>query len=324
MSSTLTWKNGGLGVHTGDTTSAYLLDLKTLIETHAGDAEFLWQVASFDNAGSPVTLVLKRKDLSVGRILILTYPSGVANNNPTIHDTAEYLNGVQCTYFPAGNVDSPSNIDSVSGTIMGDDTGALLLSGAQALSGFYNSPSYLPFYFDCDAGIVFGSQANFSASLVVLGAGDLVVDTSDNAYACCFNLGSFSTFGGASTPVTWSSTVYTTGVTSSRVNVDYDVLNSQYFFAFEMSGSWAAVAYASAASSVLIDTALNKAWFMPVPLVGHRKGEGLVLKLRQMAYGPSTGEAYATYDDGTGVQAIACQSYSSGGAGPMWFTNFKA
>jgi hypothetical protein len=122
----------------------------------------------------------------------------------------------------------------------------------------------------------------------------------------------------------WSTAVTNAGIATSAycVRTNYGSANRQYFNAWAPGGPWAASVVGSV--DILTNTALNKAWFVPVQLLGQTKGEGFVIKLRQMAYGPGTVGPFTVYNT-TGPVAAAREvgNYTTGGNGHMWLTNFK-
>jgi hypothetical protein len=78
------------------------------------------------------------------------------------------------------------------------------------------------------------------------------------------------------------------------------------------------------ATDILTSTSVNKVWFVPSQILGQTKGEGFVLKLRQMGYGPGTVGAFTVYNT-TGPVAAARQmsNHTAGLNSGAWLTNFK-
>ena len=318
MSSTLTWKNSGLGVKNGTTTLDFFTDFKSLVESHASDPEYLWQVASSDLTGTPYFVNLKRKDGSPGRILLLGHSSSWVENE-AIFNGPESVNIVYITYFPAGNVDTPSNLNQTSGTVMGDDTGALYVNGS-SINSIYGGSRQV-FYFESEAGVVVVGQQPTSTTGYMIGAGDLVVDELDNAYPCSFGYqgSTIGTFGGATSPMAWRSTDALPNNLIPAIRANYNGDNRLFFHAYAPTG-WGT---STGASDMLVDEAENKAWFAPVPLLGQTKGEGFALKYRQIAFGPASTVDFDTYEDGGIVRAAQLCANTSGSAGAPWVTNFK-
>lgn len=325
MSATLTWQNSGLGTKTGTTVAAFIADVVSVVNSKSGDGAFAWAVASSNTATSPNYVVLKRKSGAAGRVLIAVWTSSPAGNNSAILDGAPATNAAYCAFFPAGNVDTPSNLTASSGTIMGDDTGAVKVGTAGAVSTIYGA-SFQPFYFDSAEAIFFGFQNPAAASIYGFGAGYLLVDAADNEYAAVVSSGgttlsSFSS--GSSATFSWTSSANGAGTGSSPcARTNYGSANRVYYSAFQPSGAWAQQAVGP--SDVLTDTSASKAWFVPMQMLGMTKGEGFALKLRQIGFGPGTTGPFASYNTtGPVVAARQFNAMTSGGNGYPWFTNFK-
>lgn len=322
MSATLTWYNSGLGTKTGTTNATLIDDIVTLVNSKSGDSNFKWEIASSNNGASPLYVVLKRKDASAGRILLVIWSSAPAGNNSAILDAAPTTNALYGAWFPNGNVDTPSNLTASSGTILGDDTGCVKVWAAMAVTSFY-ATNFQFFYFDSTEAVLFGSQNPGAGTLYMAGAGDLLVDASDVAYGATFSFGTTSAvIGSQTTPMAWSSSAPNAGSSTPCVRTNYGSTNRVYFLGFAPTASWAASAISS--SDILSDTANAKVWIVPVQLLGQTKGEGFVLKFRQFGMGPGTTAAFTPYNE-TGPTVAARQFYAgtTGGNGYPWATNFK-
>lgn len=324
MSATLTWYNSDLGVKTGITSANMVDDIVTLVNSFSGDANYSWEIADSNNGASPRYVVLKPKSGAVGRILLVVWTSSPAGNNAAILNGSSLPTDVLfCTYFPAGNVDTPSNLTVSSGTIMGDDTGALYVSPYTDVSTMYGSLRQ-PFYFDSAEAMFFGFCNPASGTFYGFGAGNLVVDLNDNAYPANIGFGNqgMNTMV-SSDPMGWNppGTVLSPSALQGRTRTNYGAANRTYFNAYT-AGSWQGSS--SASQDMLADAANSKADFVPIPLIGQTKAEGFVLKLRQIARGPyHSGVAFPAYSTtGPVVAARKFQGASSGGDG-LWFTNFK-
>lgn len=324
MSATLTWYNSGLGTKTGTTVAALINDIVSLVNSYSGDANFSWQVASSSTAASPNYVVLKRKDGSAGRILLVIWTSAPAGNNAAILDQAPSSNSLYGAWFPSGNVDTPSNLTASSGTILGNDSGCTKVWAPMVVGAVY-AASFQPFYFDSAEAVFFGFQNPAAAALYGSGAGDLLVDASDNAYGCVVGYGSaqnLSNFSTTTATMIWSALKPNAGATGACVRTNYGASGRVYFQAYAPSSSWAAANVSS--TDILTDTSNSKAWFVPVQLLGQTKGEGFVLKLRQFGYGPGTSGAFTPYNTtGPVVAARQFNAATAGGNGYPWFTNFK-
>lgn len=325
MSATLAWQNSGLGAKTGTTVAAAIADIATLVSSKSGDAAFLWAVASSSTAASPNYVVLKRKSGAAGRILIACWTSAPAGNNAAILDAAPTSNALYIAFFPAGNVDTPSNLTASSGTIMGDDTGAVKVSASCAVSFAY-AALLQPFYFDSAEAVFFGFQnPAVSTSLCGFGAGYLLVDAADNEYAATVSFGNTAlhTFGQTTSGMGWTTTAQVAGTSSApHVRTNYGAAGRAYFGAYAPAGAWAS--QATGPTDILTDTSLSRAYFVPFQLLGQAKGEGFALKLRQIAFGPGTTGAFSAYNTtGPVVAARQFNAATTGGGGFPWFTNFK-
>ncbi len=326
MSATLTWKSSGLGVKTGTARDNWFDDLNTLVGSFGSDSTYRWQVASFSLAGNPRYLVLKRKDGSAGRILLIGYTSAPAGANTTLFDvaagsiltTAPYI-----AWFPNGNVDTPSNLTASSGTILGSDTGAVKVGAAHVYTTSY-AALFQHYYFESQEGIWFFNQNPAAVAAYAVAAGDLVVDSSDVAYGCtiAFSGNTLSNWGTSTSVIPFTITALSAGFSGPAVRTNHGASNRIYYHAYAPSGTWASVAVSS--TDILTDAPNNKAWFVPVELLSATKGEGFVLKHRQAAFGPGTVGPLSVYNTtGPVVAAINCSAATAGGVGYPWLTNFK-
>lgn len=324
MSATLEWASSGAATKTGTTINTLLDDLDTLVTSKAGDASFFWEKASKSSAATPFYLVLKPKSGAAGRILLLCYTSAPANSNSEIFDAAATTNVLYGAYFPAGNVDTPSNLTAASGTIMGDDTGAVKVWTSLSIASIYATNTQV-FYFDSAEAMVFGFQNPAAGGVGFAGAGNLLVDSSDNAYSAVFSFGinATSNFGSQTSVMTFSPTFPNAGNNTPCVRTNYGSSNRVYFQAWVPAGAWGASAVSS--TDILTDTSNSKAWFVPVQLLGQTKGEGFLVKLRQIVIGPGTVSPLYPYNTtGPVVQARQANLATGGGTGYPWLTNFKA
>lgn len=325
MSSTLTWNFSGLGSKTGTTAAAMLTDFKAVFDSKNADGTFLWTVAASELVTSPLYINLKRKDGSVGRILIVIWTSAPAGNNSAILEGAPTnALGFAC-YFPNGNVNTPSNLTASSGTIMGDDTGVIKATSFGSFGTTYSS-NIVPFYAECSAGIFFGVGTPAASTIYGTAVGEFLVDAADNAYAGILNFTGNSTtltqFGAAIMP--WSTGDITAGgnSSSSYVRTNYGAADRLYFFAYTPSGNWPSASVSS--TDILTDVSNGKAWFAAPILLGQTKGEGMVLKLRQICYGPGTQGPFQPYfNSGPTVVARQFCCQTTGYTGLPWLTNFK-
>lgn len=322
MSATLSWASSGLGTKTGTAIGNLFADLVTLITSKAGDSSFYWQVASSNTGSTPYQITLKRKDGSAGRILLVAWSSAPAGNNSAILDGAPTTNSLYGAYFPAGNVDTPSNLTASSGTIMGDDTGAVKVWAGLNIATIYGA-SVQGYYFDCAEAVAFAFQNPSAANPSFAAAGAILVNGSDNAYDGVMSFGANTAqVGVQSSPMPHVVTSTNAGTATPCVRTNYGSSNRTYYLAWAPSGTWASVAVSS--TDILTITASNLAYFVPLQLLGQTKGEGFILKLRQMAIGPGSVGALTVYNTtGPVVQARQVSASTTGATGAMWLTNFK-
>jgi hypothetical protein len=322
MATTLTWNFSGFGTKSGTTNAALIDDIVALVNNKSGDVNYKWQVASSNNATNPMHIVLKRKDASAGRLLLLVPTVVPGTQNPVLFDQAPSANVLYGAWFPAGNADSPSNVFSASGTVIGDDTGAVKVWAGMAIGPVYTTGVQV-FTVDSNEGIYFFFQSPSAATLYGAGAGKLVVTGADAEQDCVVSLagGQWNSFGtGGVMP--WSANITNAGSTLACIRTNYGSANRTYYFAWSPNGSWLSQAIGN--TDVLSDTSTQRLWFQSVGLVGQTKGEGIVLKMRQFGYGPATTGPFTPYNT-TGPVTAARQANGAtvGGVGYPWFTNFK-
>lgn len=324
MATVLTWLSSGVGTKTGTTLAAFITDVVALFNSYSSNPNYLWQVASSSTAGNPHWIVLKRKSGAAGRILIVAWTSAPAGNNAAILDTTPNTNNIFLAWFPNGNVDTPSNLTAASGTIMGNDTGVVKCVAMGQLATLYGA-SRLPFYFESAEAVWFGFSTGGGTTVSGGGAGDILIDGAGNAYGGVYGVGSgdnLGTFGSTTSPLPWGTTSILAGDNTAACRTNYGAANRLYFHAYAPSGAWANSAVG--ASDILTETSSSKAWFVPVLLLSRVKGEGFVLRLRQVAMGPGTVGPFTTYNT-TGPVVAARQfcSNSAGGNGFPWMANFE-
>lgn len=322
MSATLTWASSGAITKTGTTIATLLDDIDTMLTAKAGDATFYWQKASKSSASTPYYLVLKPKSGAAGRILLLCYTSAPAGTQPVLFDQAPSTNVLYVAYFPNGNIDTPTNLTAASGTVMGSDTGAVKVSGNITIASCY-AASVQVAYFDSAEAMAFLFQNPASAAVGFLAAGNILVDAADSAYAAVMSTGTTANFGNPSnTCLPWTASTILAGAATSCVRTNYGATNRTYFSAWLPNGQWANATIGP--GDILTDTATSRAWFVPLSLLGQAKGEGLVLKLRQIGLGPSTTGPLVPYNTtGPVVAARQVSLATAGSNGAPWLTNFK-
>ena len=330
MSATLTWFNSGLFTKssTGATTTLVFTDLNSMFTAKAGDSAFSWQVASANTSSNPFYIVLKPKAGGDGRILIAAW-SSASTYNTAILDQAPQIDTVYMTYFPNGNTDTPAALSlnpatTSAPTILGNDTSVVKFSAGISCGNLYNTTTGTQqlWYMDSAEALVIGSQnpSGTVSPIYAIGAGYLLVDSSDTTYPASFTSPGVTNFGNMIGFAPWQASAITSGSSSilSGIKAHFNGSNKTYYQAFH--ASWPGQ---SSSLSVLENTATSQAWFVPVSLLGHTKGEGIVLKLRQIGLGPASTTQFATYSTGVGLQARHFSCYTGGNSSAPWFTNFK-
>ena len=325
--STLTWQSSGLATKTGTSMTAYFTDFAAMVNSKLGDANFAWQVAASNLGATPFWVNLKRKDGSPGRILFIAWTTNPGVNNPVLLDTTPQTANTYLAFFPNGNVDTPSNL-TTAGVVMGNDTDCTKVGNNEALASAYTTSTQL-FYFDSPEAIYIGTQNPAAAVCKGMGAGYLVVDANDNAYPSVLGFGtgtaqmeSWGISGGNFPSIPWTTAGVQSGSSGSCVRIVAGGVSRAYFMAYQPTGIWANQAVSSV--DILTETATNRAWFVPTPLLGLLKGEGLIYKMRQMGWGPGAVGPFQVYNTtGPIVQARQFNARTAGGNGYPWLTNFK-
>ncbi len=323
MSATLTWYASGLGTKTGTGIANLLDDLDTLVTSKSADANFKWETAGKSTGATPYYYLMRRKDGSAGRIALICWTSAPAANNVAILDGAPTNNNVNLVYFPSGTGTTLSNLTAASGTICGVDTNAVKCTNMGVFGTIYGT-SIQPFYYENAEGVLFGFGNPASSSTYGGGAGSLLVDAADVAYDCTFGINAvtFTGFGGTTALFPYQSAGVLAGASTACVRTNYGSSNRAYYQAWAPSGNWANVSVS--ATDILTDTGNSKAWILGCPLLGNTKGEGMVLKLRQIGYGPGTTGPFSVYNTtGPVVAARQFSQTTTGVTGAPWCANFK-
>lgn len=326
MSSTLTWRVT-TAAKTGTGVANLIDDIVSAVNAVSGNADYKWEVASSNNSATPYYVVLKRKDASAGRILLVVWTSGPAGVNSAILDASPASNTLFLAYFPSGNVDSPSNLTAASGTIMGDDSNCTKVVPIAALATMYTT-SYQPYVWDSEEAVYFIFQNPAAVTAYWCCAGAVFVDAADDAYEGAGaggggSGGALNLWGASNITPAWNVTPPSAGgsATTTSNAAFRGIDGSIYYFAFGTVGSWQ---QAAIASSVLYDTGINRAWFVPNWLIKAGVGQGFPVKLRQVATGPATTAAHAEYNTLTLTPAaINGNAFTSGANSSPWFCNFK-
>lgn len=323
---TLTWHMSGLATKTGTNENALFADMKTAFDANNGNSDFKWTVASSNVASTPYYIVLKRKNGSAGRILLLSYTSP-PSTNPTLFSFNPSTGRFFVAYFPNGSVDTPSNLNATSGVILGNDTGCTMAAWIGAPTTIYNANIQF-YYSDCEEGCGFFFQNPGVANVVYGGiAGNLMVDLADtNAYPTAMGVGTSigllsigNTTGFSYIGFTAGGIVPGTG--QSGVRVYKGGASRDAFQAFNPTG-WASQPIS--ANDILTDTSNSKAYFCPIMFLTGTKGEGITMKLRQIAHGPQGVGAFPVYNEtGPTVVAYCPTPCTTAVTGLFWLLNKK-
>ena len=200
---------------------------------------------------------------------------------------------------------------------MGDDSNCVKVSAALAVATIY-ATGIVPFYFDSAEAVIFCWQNPSNTTCYACGAGSLLVDASDNAYGATFGMQAFSF---AASNMTWANTKPLASSTTACFRTNYGSADRTYFQAWNPTGVWASSAVSS--TDILTDTGANKAWFVPVQLLGQTKGEGSYSKCARCHRAGHSWPADCLQHDGLVVQARQANIATVGGNGLLWLTNFS-
>lgn len=332
MSATLTWYNSGLGTKLGTAIGNFFTDFKTLVDSKAADPNFSWEISASSLAGTPYYLWFRPKSGAAGRILLISWSSAPAGNNAAILDGAPVTTVVYVAYFPAGTAASPSNLTASSGTISGDDTNCVKCGTWGAVATLYGA-SIQPYYFDSTEALVFCTGNPSSAgSQFFTAVGQIVVDANDVAYGATYgtNQTTLSAYGSTTGPLPWATSGLSAGAAGVGIKSNYAsqaVVGSIYptwYPVWAPSGPWTTQTY-GAVTDVLTDTTNTDVWFVPNVLMScGTKGGGFPLKLRQIAFGPSSQGQFTVYNTAGPVTQVRNMSCATApGTGYPWLTNFK-
>jgi len=327
MSATLTWYSSGFGAKTGTTATTFIQDIKTLMDSKAADPNFSWEVcdSNFVSANTRY-LNMRPKSGAAGRILIVIWVTAPGVNNPVLLDQSPTIGGSNfyIAFFPNGNTASPSNL-TTAGVVMGNDTGAVKVNGSNTDTSFY-SASIQPFYFESAEAVWFGAQNPAALACWMFGAGWIVVDDLDDEYPAVVTFGTVSAQSWGTNILPWQTAYQNAGLsTQSALRTTYPTPSLQRCYWAMWNPSSAAWSSSPVGpNDILTDTGTNRVWFVAVQLLGNAKGEGPILKMRQIGFGPGTLGAFTPYQI-TGPVVVARQfnGATAGGAGYPWLVNFK-
>jgi hypothetical protein len=341
MASTLTWTESTGPTQTAATLAGFFADLDTMITANASNSAFNWKVGQYQNSNPYyITLVQKSNVPSGGNpapvILIVGYTGAPAGVNTDIFDSGATItaNSVHIIYFPSATTSTPSNLSSASGTVMGSDTNCVKACTSGAIASTFYAATYQLWYMDSADGIYLFSQTPNATAYQALGAGLLLVDYSGNAYAAtCGIYDGSSDVTLLSNWKEWSSTFTGAGnelPSAAIYRTNYGTADSLFFLAFGVSTAltpWLNQTN-GAAADILVNLATSTVYFAPIMLLGQTKGQGVVLKIRQIAMGPQTPTAsvafYGYYGTGNVLQAFAMSNNNASATSLFpWAVNFQ-
>ena len=351
MASTLTWNSAvAAAVSAAATAVQFFTDLNALVTAQAANSAFSWQVGVLNTSNTLanptyITLVQKATIAASGGIaanpgpviLICNYASAPSFFNTNTMDAVPSTSQLMISYFPNATTVTPvAGALNVTGstqavTTFGNDTGCVKMTNqVSAISTIYAVGVQMSYADSADCiYISTGSPATTFSAQYAMMAGLGVVDYSGNVYGCCVHFSSAPATNSSGTISNWAvgGAAQNAGNASSRVlRTNYGSLNRVYFDAF-VAPSWAAQSVPAAIGDIMQNNSTGYAYYAPIQLMGNTKGEGVVLKLRQIAYGPQTVVNYTVYyTTGPVVAAMQLVATISGVAGSAiipWLTNFQ-
>lgn len=334
MSATLEWFTAGPQTKTGTTVATCFTDLKSLIDAQSANADFAWEVSSSNLGSTPYYVTLKRKDGSAGRILVVCWTSAPAGNNANILDTAPSTNAVFIAWFPAGNVDTPSNLTASSGTVMGDDSNCVKCTYFSPFSSLYATSYQWAAASNDESLLLFTTAGGTSLTAYYLSwAGDIVVDAADNVYGGVLG----GSNGGTTLPYNllnssgagsgWQTGGISAGAVQSAafLRSNYGQTNSVWGYPLPLAATGYTSQSNGGANDPTINSSTQNVYFTAVMLsaLGGYTPKGMPLKLRQLAMGPLMSGLWPTWNStGPVVQARGLNSFNVNMQG-LWCLNFK-
>lgn len=330
--SVLNWELSAVATKSGTGIAAYFTDLKSVLDGEAANASFLWEAASIQTSAGLQYLVVKRKDGSPGRLLLLNWTTGApAAPNPAIFTIAITANRLFAAWFPNGNVDTPSQLATGNtGTIMGDDTGCTYAGVSGEGSSPY-SAGFAAFAISSQEIIIIGSRNSSAGSFNEVLGGLIFVDRDDNAANGVLLDSQVSSLGFLKSALTasasqqdsgltWTASPSFGGATSNSASIN-DVFGKRAVgLAAMFSGAYAS--NNSSLENIHKDSSVSKVWFQPIPVLDFIKGRGWGYKLRQIAVGPPV----TAPDDiitTVSLSPAAIAPSANGLQQSCWLTNFK-
>ncbi len=348
MASTLTWNSAVAAATSAAATAVqFFTDLNTLVTAQAGNSAFAWQVGTLNTTNTLanptyITLVQKSTIAASGGIaanpgpviLICSWASAPSFYNTNTMDAVPATGQIAIAYFPSATTVTPAaGALNVTGstqavTTLGNDTNCVKFTNSvTAISSIYAIGQQLSYADSADCILLsMGSTVSGFASQYQLEAGLMLVDYSGNVYGGCavFNNAPAANSSGITSVWVVSGTATEAAAGTARlVRTNYGSANRTYYDAFAAPG-WAAQA-PGVTADIMQNNNTGYAYFAPVQLMGNTKGEGVVLKLRQLAYGPTTDVNYTIYYTTGPLQAaLQLVAATGGNAAPfLWLTNFQ-
>ena len=350
MASTLTWNTAVAGATSAAATAVqFFTDLNTLVTAQAGNSAFAWQVGTLNTSNTLanptyITLVQKSTIAASGGIaanpgpviLICNYASAPSFYNTNTMDAVPATSQLQVSYFPSATTVTPAaGALNVTGstqaiTTMGNDTNCVKMTNmVTGIATVYTVGYQLSYADSADCVYIsMGPTASSWAAQYAFMAGLGIVDYSGNVYGCCVHFNSSPTVNSTGIIQLWvaSGTATESAAASDRVlRTNYGAANRTYYDAFVVPG-WAAQT-AGVTADILQNNTNGYAYFAPIQLMGNAKGEGVVLKLRQIGFGPQTIVNYTNYYTTGPVvaasQLVACTGGTANASVIPWLTDFQ-
>lgn len=295
-------------------------DMLTAINAHfvanSGGGSAVWEVATFHNT-SPQYIILRRKSLAAGRIIIFGQQGSTANAAATrATPNASHI-------YVGYSKTSTANTEDTS-----------WLSGAPlSASDYIPACNSFPVtatvtwrltYAECSAGVwLIASVA--ASGLAVTGAGELIVDPSGADVSCISAAGTtYST--------NWACQTGASGSIFNPVNGSDTYSGGNPGIVCRLSSAnhlaYRAMILGTSVAQTptnMFDPASLKAWYFPIPIICSSTylGDGVIGKFKQVAFGPMCLRETIWNLTGTGTRDAYGAGYDPTATMPgVWFTEF--
>jgi hypothetical protein len=294
-------------------------DILAAINAHfvanSGGGSAVWEVATYSSV-SPRYIILRRKSLAAGRIIIFGQQGSTANA------AAVRAAGVASHIYIGYSKTSTATTEDAS-----------WLSGAPlSASDYITAVEFMPVslasstmhftYVENSTGVWFIASVN-ATGLAVSGAGELIVDPSGADVSCISGNGTgmgttwatqTSASGAIFNPIVATDT-YTTG--NPGLVCRLSSANHLCYRVFAMN--------ILLTSGNMFDSGSLKAWFLPIPIICSSTftADGIVGKFKQVAYGPNCPRDTRWNLTGTGTRDAYGAGYNTvTQIAGLWFLEF--